>query len=360
MSLVRGTSLSGLPELVDRLGGDGDALLTSVGIRTTDVGLHNVFIPLPQVATAVETAAVLTATPDFGRRLAECQGIEILGPVGVAARTAATVADALTIFENFLATYTPGLQVRLSDADDRDCVFFEVTFVDRDLPPITQSVELTLGVTLRVLRFLLGSHRGPVSVHLPHDPLTAIEGYRRFFGCEPRFAERTAGFTLRRVDVEQPLRQDRLAHEAVVAYLAEMTSREDTTGDAVRLLVRQLLSTGTVSLASVARQLGLHPKTLQRRLTGEQTTFAAIVDEVRREIAERLLRDTRVTLSQLARELGYAEQSVLTRSCRRWFGCPPAIYRKNAEMAFQQRKFEKTSAGMPFRRKGRVRRAERT
>ena len=57
-------------------------------------------------------------------------------------------------------------------------------------------------------------------------------------------------------------------------------------------------------------------------------TFAAIVDEVRRERAERYLRDTRITLSHLARELGYAEQSVLTRSCHRWFGCGPASYRK--------------------------------
>lgn len=33
-------------------------------------------------------------------------------------------------------------------------------------------------------------------------------------------------------------------------------------------------------------------------------------------------------LSQLTREIGYAEQSVLTRSCRRWFGCSPTDYRK--------------------------------
>jgi AraC-like DNA-binding protein len=48
---------------------------------------------------------------------------------------------------------------------------------------------------------------------------------------------------------------------------------------------------------------------------------------VRRETAEHYLRDTDISLSHLTRELGYAEQSVLTRSCRRWFGCGPSSYR---------------------------------
>ncbi len=124
---------------------------------------------------------------------------------------------------------------------------------------------------------------------------------------------------------KKPLAQDQLGHEAIVAYLSGITTRNDATGDTVQVLVRQLLPSGTAKLKSVAGQLGLHPpKTLQRRLADEHTTFAAITDGgVRRELADRLLRDTGVTLAHLAHELGYAEQSVLTRSCQRWFGCPP-------------------------------------
>jgi AraC-like DNA-binding protein len=44
-------------------------------------------------------------------------------------------------------------------------------------------------------------------------------------------------------------------------------------------------------------------------------------------MARRYLRDTDMTLTHLARELGYAEQSVLTRSCRRWFGSSPLAVR---------------------------------
>jgi AraC-like DNA-binding protein len=77
----------------------------------------------------------------------------------------------------------------------------------------------------------------------------------------------------------------------------------------------------------VADQFNLHPKTLQRRIADEDTTFAGLVDEVRGGAAERYLRSTHMSLWHLARELGYAEQSVLSRSCKRWFGAGPAAYR---------------------------------
>ena len=58
-------------------------------------------------------------------------------------------------------------------------------------------MELSLGVSLRVLRFLLGSDWSPLSIHFPHDRLTPLADYVVYFGCTPHFAERTAGFTIR-------------------------------------------------------------------------------------------------------------------------------------------------------------------
>jgi AraC-like DNA-binding protein len=68
-------------------------------------------------------------------------------------------------------------------------------------------------------------------------------------------------------------------------------------------------------------------KTLQRRLAANGTTFAELVDQTRRDTAHRLLLDTDMSLNQLCRQLGYAEQSVLTRSCKRWFNTTPTAYR---------------------------------
>ena len=327
MSVVRGTALSNYPSLVTELGGDPAGLLRAAGIRDRDAGNYDAFIPYRAAIQAIESAAQTTGTPDFGRLLAQRQGIEILGPVGVAARTAATVADALRIFGTYMAAYSPAITIRVLPLADPQRSLLAVEFLLDSPPPHPQTTELSLGVSLRVFRLLMGADYTPLKVHLPHDPLTPKADYVRYFGCTPEFASRAAGFTVRTADLGRPLHRDDVAHRAVVDYLNGITPRGAGIVESVRTIVRQLLPTGAATLEVVADQFSLHPKTLQRRLAEEDTTFAALVDQVRKDAAERYLRNTAISLTHLARELGYAEQSVLTRSCKRWFGAGPAAYR---------------------------------
>lgn len=327
MSVVRGTSLSGYPRLVAELGGDPVELLRAAGIRPEDVGEHEAFLPYRSLIVAIETAATATAAPDFGRRLALRQGIEILGPVGVAARTAATVGDAFAILETFMAAYSPAISGRISPTATAGQSFYVFEVLIERPPPHPQTIELSLGVSLRVMRFLLGARYAPLSVHLPHQALTPAADYLAYFGCRAYFTQPTAGFTFRTADLARPLDQDALAHQAVVQYLTGITTHQPGMTQSVRTMVRQLLPTGTASLELVAAQFDLHPRALHRRLSAEKTTFGELIDDVRRETAEHYLRDTDISLSHLTRELGYAEQSVLSRSCRRWFGRSPTGHR---------------------------------
>ncbi|MFE7420340.1 AraC family transcriptional regulator [Rhodococcus sp. NPDC057529] len=324
MSVIRGTSLTGYPDLVAELGVDPGTLLRQVGIRPADIGRFDVFFAYAALIDAVELAATATATPDFGRRLGARQGIEILGPVGVAARTTSTVADAFTIFDHYMAAYSPAIGTTIMPMPDERLSFFEFKILTPLPRACPQVIELSLGVALRVLRFMLGSTYNPVIVNLPHDALTPRSDYLHYFSCTPRFAQPRAGFTIRTADLSRALVHDGPAHRAMLEYLdTVMDRREPGSSTPVRELVRHLLPTGAATVPVVARQLRLHPKTLQRRLAAEGATFAGLVDDVRREMALHYLSETDMTLTHLTRELGYAEQSVLTRSCRRWFGAGP-------------------------------------
>jgi AraC-like DNA-binding protein len=340
MSVVRGTALSNYPSLVAELGGDPAVLLRAAGIRNQDVGNYDAFIPYRAAIQAIESAAQTTDTPDFGRRLAMRQGIEILGPVGVAARTAATVADALSIFSTYMAAYSPVIAIRVTPLGDEQRSLLTIEFLLDSPPPHMQTTELSLGVSLRVFRLLMGADYAALKVHLPHDPLTPKADYVRYFGCAPEFAARAAGFTVRTADLGRPLSRDDVAHRSVVDYLNGITPRNAGIVESVRTIVRQLLPTGAATLELVADQFNLHPKTLQRRLADEGTTFAALLDHVRKDAADRYLRATGISLSHLARELGYAEQSVLTRSCKRWFGTGPADYRNQTRLPGRSKRFD--------------------
>jgi AraC-like DNA-binding protein len=166
-------------------------------------------------------------------------------------------------------------------------------------------------------------------VHLPHSPLTPASDYVRHFGCSAHFAQPTAGFVLRGADLRRRLRRDDQTHHSAVAELSELiTDGRAPLIQVVTDMIRTLLPTGALGVELVASQLGLHPRTLQRRLAAENASFASLVDNVRSQNAQRYLRDTDISLEHLTRLLGYSEQSVLTRSCQRWFSTTPTGYRE--------------------------------
>lgn len=221
----------------------------------------------------------------------------------MAARTAATVADALAIFNTFMAAYSPVISIQITALADPKRSFIALEFLLDEATSSPQTLELALGVSLGVFRLLMGDHYRPLAVHLPHDPLTPPADYIQYFGCTPYFAERRAGFTVRTADLSLPLNRDDIAHRAVVDYLSSITPLGAGMVESVRTIVRQLLPTGAATLDVVAEQFHLHPKTLQRRLAEKNTTFAGLVDQVRKDAADRYLRTTGISLSHLAREL---------------------------------------------------------
>lgn len=328
MQLVRGSSLTGFIPLIAAHGGDPAAVLVLADLDADDIGQRDRHISLRSAIGAVETAATMLNVLDFGRQLATRQDIDVLGPVGVAARTAATVADAFAILDTYMGAYSPGIAIRIASHPDPGLCRLEYDFLLNPAPPQAQAIELALGVTLRVMHLFLGTAYHPVAVHLPHPALGTKTDYRRYFGCPPLFNELVSGFTMRATDLQRPLSHDPLAHQLAMTYLSTAFG-DSTRGLAHNLcnVIRQLLPSGRLTSELAARHFGLHSKTLQRRLAAEHTTYAALVDHTRREVAHRLLLDTNLSLRQICHQLGYAEQSVLTRSCKRWFNATPSAYR---------------------------------
>lgn len=129
-------------------------------------------------------------------------------------------------------------------------------------------------------------------------------------------------------DLERPLHHDELVHQTALGYLdSTVADGSLPVTQSVLAVLGPLLPAGPPTIGLISQHFGVHPKALQRRLAAEGTTFTALLDQVRRQAAELYLRDPTVTLAHLARQLGYAEPSVLTRACQRWFGMTPTQYR---------------------------------
>jgi AraC-like DNA-binding protein len=92
-------------------------------------------------------------------------------------------------------------------------------------------------------------------------------------------------------------------------------------------VLTRLLSKGDPRREAVASELCMSERTLQRRLTEEGTSFAELVDDVRRETAKRYFRHGDFSPTDITFALGFSDPSNFYRACKRWFGCTPGHMR---------------------------------
>lgn len=105
----------------------------------------------------------------------------------------------------------------------------------------------------------------------------------------------------------------------------------------VRLAVTDAISDGVPTLSAIAAEVGVGPRTLQRRLSAQGHSFQSIVDLARQTLAHRLLRETELCLAEIAFLTGFSEQSGFTRAFKRWAGQTPRSYRLEARSVRQSK-----------------------
>jgi len=331
-AMVRAAGLRGLPALVTALGGDGPALLAGFGVDPAALDSDDAVIDSGTATRVLETAAATLGRGDLGLRLAGRQTTSVLGPLAVAIENSPTLGDALDCTRRFLFVHSPALSIeQVADPAGAPGVvgIRYAGSAAEPLPP--QATDLGLGLLHRITRLLTGGSYGLRSVHLPHGVLAPVRAYTRFFGADVRFHQPDAVLRVPQSLTRAPLPGG--GNQALRAVALDyLSGHYPAPGPAVAGRVRTLLSrslgSAPVDLASIARLLRTHPRTVQRQLAAEGAGFEALLDDVRRAAAHRLITQTDVPLTQVAAMVGLAEQSALSRAARRWFGVSPRELRR--------------------------------
>ena len=99
--------------------------------------------------------------------------------------------------------------------------------------------------------------------------------------------------------------------------------------EVLRRLLRARLPSAEVSLADVALELGMHERTLQRRLIERGTSFREVRETLWRDVARELLESTTMPVREIASILGYSEAAAFTRAFSRWSRVTPSKWRRD-------------------------------
>ena len=336
-SMVRARGIKGYRSLMRELGVDPGPLLRRFQIQPDAIDSEDALIPLDAVCALLETSSQVARCPDLGLRMSRKQDIGILGPLGVVIQTAATPYEAAEIAGRYLFIHSPGLTLGITDPSPLvdDGIQISISIDPTGIPRQRQTIDLCLGTSFHITRFVKPDGYRLKAVTLPHNPLAPLSVYRQFFGTAVLTNESVASLHVDAAGWKSPMEGGNAALRQVTDdYLARnFQGPQHSLSDRVRLVLRPLLSTAQANRNKVARILALHPRTLHRHLQAEGTTFHEIKDSLRRDIARDYLSGSTISLGQLSGMLGFPEQSALTRACRKWFGTAPTTLRREGPLS---------------------------
>lgn len=323
--LVRAAALTGFAEVMRALGADADQALRRAGLRPALVREPDQLIDATVAAQLIEDAAEAVQCDTLGLRMAESRQLSHFGVVSLLLLHQPTLRQALATLIAYAHVLNESLAIQMEDAGN-------VVILREDIVaarPMRQSIDLAIGVLYRMCAALLRERWRPQSVCFSHSAPRDLAVYKRLFSCRVEFDAEFNGIVCKAADLNEtnPLADPALARYAQTLVDAQISARDAGTGQQVRRAIYLLLPSGRANCVSVAQGLGYSMRTLQRALDAEGLSFTTLLDEVRRDLAQRYLANPHYGMGQIAAMLGYASHSAFTRWFSAQFGCAPQAWR---------------------------------
>lgn len=323
----------GIVEALSATGLEGPALCAAASIETGVAEDASTAYPTDKISLLWQLAVERTGNPAIAFAAARNVRPAIFGVVGYTMMSSANLFDALERLIRYLRILSNSAIVTMDLHGHAIAVTLDLQ--GDALPIPRQRIEFDLLTLFAFCRWVSGGALWPLAVELTHDVPGDVQPYLEAFQCAPRFNARGNRVLLALADFQVPLptHQAQLAavHDRFAGARIDQLDRLSVTCvQRVRELIAGRLPDGEPGRTAIARELRMTERTLQRRLQGEGTSFHALVDGTRRELARRYLAQSDLSLAEVTYLLGFASQGNFTRACHRWFDTTPGQYRARA------------------------------
>jgi AraC-like DNA-binding protein len=188
--------------------------------------------------------------------------------------------------------------------------------------------EFALTSALQMLRFAGAENRDVLKVSVPYPaPAEHLGRYQTNFGQSLQFDQAVCSIHFNPDLLDRPLpSRDPVAYTAARSRAEQALQAQQSRSSVVERVQQWLLTTpaGGAGLGEAAQHLGVSERTLRRQLAALGTSFVELVQNTQRLHAERLLAERRLSIKQVADQLGFSSVSTFHRAFRRWTGHTPA------------------------------------
>jgi AraC-like DNA-binding protein len=322
---VRAASLTGFVEVAQSLGLDPGPLLDGAGLTGVTDADDDMMIDAGAAADLLEDAATLSGCMSFGLLMAERRSLSVLGAISLLLEHQVRPRDRIAALVDYQGLLGGALSIGARESDGVLVVSMDV----QSRLHRRQAIELMVGVLYRALVDTTGGDWQPECVHFVHGPPGDLGVHRRFFACPIAFESSFNGLSCADSALAErdPAAEPALADHARRIVDVQLATAERDVRREIRRMLPVLLPLGRATLAEVGRELGLHPRSLQRRLAREGDCFADLLNTARRDLARRQLSNPSLPIGTIAEIVGFDTPSSFSRWFRVEFGQSPRRWR---------------------------------
>jgi AraC-like DNA-binding protein len=319
-----------LPEVLRERGVELSDVLADADLR------KDLFESLDNTITMPEFERLMLACEHWTRcdyvclLIAQRSRLADMGAAGQIARLGATVGEGLRGFAEHFNLQSTASTVSVVTSGPFTRLVHAVSGQG-----ITTTRHLEVGgvtIAFNILQDLCGRTWRPTVVTFASRAPSSLRPFHQHFGAPLRFDTDESALVFASHWLERPLPPvDPLVRQRVVALVrAQRAAILADFPATVRRLLRKQLILGQCSMPEVAALLGMHRRTLDRRLQRQGVSYGELVGSLRTDIARQLLRDTDLPVRQVAESLHFSSAANFATAFRRWTGVTPGEYRRRA------------------------------
>ena len=313
-------------KILESCGVDPQPLMRELAIDPRKVSDFNARFRMDQVLAFYDRAETLLPSPACGLRAHRFWHPTQMGALGYAWMTSDTLRTALKRLVRYSKIVSEGVELELSE--DAGRVILQSHFLGDQALHFREDISHAL--LLAMMQTNAGQAFHPEEVIMSHAPPDDTGPYYELFRCPVAFGRPDNGFIISAEEADKPrsCANSQLAalHDHLMRdYLARLD--KENLIERVKAAIVDALPSGQVSDATIAKALYMTERTLQRRLREQGTTFKQLLTEVRRELADQYIRNSRMSLQEISFLLGFSELSSFSRAFKRWTGMAPRDYR---------------------------------
>jgi AraC-like DNA-binding protein len=315
----------------DRLGYDVNRLLGESGVRRSDIDQPDAFLPPETCAAFFARALQERPLKNLGVRLAAVTPLGAFPLLDYLVLSSEDVGDAFSQLARHLRV--TGAPFVLEVHDDEDPI--RVVYLDA-CAQAAWGIEYSLTLNVLHLRQETEERVRFAWVSFTHRPDDVSE-IETVLKCPVRSGAPWAGLAVPRDAWRVPLRRRDPILRSLLELQAETMAVAGPGPDRVVLDLRRVLASrlprGELAIDVVARDLGMSARTLQRRLSAAGSSYQEVLDSSRREMAERCLAGSSLSVAEIAYMLAFSEPAAFHRAFKRWAGMTPQAFRRDRREA---------------------------